>query len=487
METKHIIKHPTLLAIMAAIGCLLSFPPFNLYPLAFVSLVPLIISFKTCKTRKQAFLNGWIFGLIFMGGFHAWILTLAPWSSIGAILLLWGLYSSFLGLFYGLIGFLSVHQKKPLLFACIWVLVEFVKSISVIGNPAGSIGYSQSFNPMIAAFASIGGLFLVSFICVLINVLASNAWYSFTKKPSHILIVTFIGFHLIGWGLFLNTPTSTTTQTISLIQPNHTQKNKLNNKKWQALRNDYLRLIEKNLQLTKASTIILPETITPGLNTQQTAFINQLSRLAALYSTHIIFGTPTKTNNHFYNSAVMVTKKGLSKQVYHKNKLMPFGEYWPVKKGFKAIGLKNLIPGNEFSPGTTTTILTSHSAKIGTAICLESLYPWFFQKATDNGANLLITLVNNAWFFQSSAAAKHLQMTQFRAIEQNRYVLQAANTGISAIIANNGKIIQQTTLNKKEVLTKKIPLLTSKTIYTKTGNWIIILCCLLFLNCIIRV
>lgn len=146
---------------------------------------------------------------------------------------------------------------------------------------------------------------------------------------------------------------------------------------------------------------------------------------------------------------------------------MPFGEYWPFRQIFRLLNLKNLVPGADYTPGIKRTMLTANAAKIGMAICLESIYPQHFIQAIEKGANLLVTIANNAWFYDSSASAKLLQMTTLRAVEQRRTVIQCANTGYSAIISANGTVLKKIPANTKGFIESSVSLYSQRTFFSR--------------------
>jgi len=187
----------------------------------------------------------------------------------------------------------------------------------------------------------------------------------------------------------------------------------------------------------------------------------------------LIFGTPYWDGAHYYNSAVALSPTGNAPTIYKKNHLMPFGEYIPGSPLLKWLHLGFLLPEAEYSASNQSTLLACGKTAVGTGICLESIYPWTYRQFTQKGATLLANLSNTAWFLTSSASEELLQMSVMRAVENGRYFIQVANTGISAIIDSKGRFLAKTNLNKQTVLTKTVSLLRQKTVYTRFGNVIV--------------
>jgi apolipoprotein N-acyltransferase len=471
-----------ILSLLSVLLLSLSFSPSSFYPLGFIALCPLFLECWLLReedaTHKQFIKKGFLFGTLFMGFMHVWFLELHVWSNWASIIILWTSYSLLLGLYYaGLFYTLSLFRSRFWTYPFIWVLWEWLRSLSSIGNPTGTLGYSQARHLLFIQQASFGGIFWISFLCCLINLLIFICFKNFFLKKNSILpIITLVCISLFSilFGLMhLNSEnTHTNTLRIGFLQANHKQVDKLNRKKAPSLRSDYLKYSKTIIKKENPDLLIWPETITTQYNLEKAGFINLTTFIAKHYDTAFLFGTPTYENKAYYNSMALVTKEGIQAPIYHKQKLMPFGEYWPLKGLFKALNFDNIIPKNEYTPGSAHTIPLG-DINIGAGVCLESLYPWYFREATQNHADFLTVIANNAWFLNSSGASKHFHMSIFRAIENNRYLIQSANTGISAIISNKGELKSETTLNERTYAVADIPLNLPLSLYTRLGDWII--------------
>ena len=359
----------------------------------------------------------------------------------------------------------------------IWILLEYLKSIGPFGSPGGIIGYSQASHQPFILLAKLGGVFLISAIIIAINALLFSAYENRSKKGlTYLLLGGILIMSSESLGFILKNqkePTSQETLRVLVVQPNQSQDKKFQAPYWTPFRKEYLDLTEEALQKAPADLVVWAETITPDFNLERQWFMTDLKRITQTYQTHILFGTPYRQNDHIYNSAALISKDGSLNPPYNKMKLMPFGEYWPLKSLFLKFGLKNIIPGAEFSKGKNEGPLSIHQFKIGPSICLESTYPGASRQFGQQGATVLCTLANNAWFLNSSAAEKHLQMTRLRAIEMNQYMIQSASTGISSIISNNGKDIQKMPLNTRGVIRATLPMNLKQSLYAKVGDLII--------------
>jgi apolipoprotein N-acyltransferase len=197
--------------------------------------------------------------------------------------------------------------------------------------------------------------------------------------------------------------------------------------------------------------------------------------LAAQTRTPFIIGTdemsaPERDEpERYYNSAVLVGPDGRSKGVYRKMHLVPFGEYVPLRKAlFFVAPLVESI--GDLSPGAEPVVFDVDGGRVSVAICYESVYPEILRSFVARGSQLLVTITNDAWFDRSSAAYQHFAQGSLRAVEEGRYVVRAANTGVSGAIDPYGRVIVRTDLFVPLSLAVDVRLLGGRTIYSRIGN-----------------
>lgn len=475
--------------ILSAILICLIFPKTNLFFLAYICLIPLLWSLEKSNSYQSALTKGFLFGFVFQAYFHSWILELhafAPWYGV---LALWISYSFYLSLFYAAIGgcyhfFRQASSKNqrfksitPYLFPAIWIVFEWLRSLGSIGNTAGSLGFSQTHFLPILQIASILGVYGISFYIVYVNVFLFVLWKNRKIEKKALLIIGLLLLPLI-WGLIqLKTEPKQTSKPylIAIIQGNHSQSEKQDFSTWRKIKEDYMELSMKAAQ-KKPSLIFWPETFVPELNLRNPIFMERLRLFTKNYHTTIIFGSPTDHAGKYYNSVIGISENGLNPIHYSKHKLMPFGEYIPFRNLLEK--RKIHIEGIDYSQAKSFPLINIKKFHLGGGICLESIYPTHYRYMTQKGANLLYVLVNNAWFFNSSAAEEHLQMSIMRAVENNRYLIQSANTGISAIIDPKGRILDQSALDKKKIITGNVFINLPNSFYNIIGDSIVYMCLL---------
>jgi apolipoprotein N-acyltransferase len=241
-------------------------------------------------------------------------------------------------------------------------------------------------------------------------------------------------------------------------------------------------IVERYLQLTRqaaangADFLLWPESSTP-FNFQDDpggeqirTLVRQLGKPLLLGSDDVERGTP----NRYYNAAFMLDTAGSTAAVYRKMHLVPFGEYVPFQRLLFFVGpLVEAV--SAFTPGERVTMLPVREHMVSTAICYEVTYPSQAREAVRQGSELLTTITNDAWYGDSSAAYQHFDMAAMRAVEQGRYLVRAANTGISGIIDPYGRVLIRTKLFETTAVVGEARFVQERTLYARIGDLVALL------------
>ncbi len=474
-------------AAIAGIALTFSFAPFNFYPLAFFSVAALAYLWMQ-ETPKQAFFTGLFYGIGFYGSSTYWIYICihyfgnAPIIIAAIVTVLFVVFLAFL--FFALLGagtsyLLQKSQQKPnkntgerqatpplplreragvrgllFIFPACWVLGEFWRTYILTGFPWLLLGYSQMSTPL-RNLAPIVGVYGLSFITALISCIflaLANKTTSTKIKYTGIILMALIFTVAFSLNSVQWTKPSRAPITVSLIQGNIDQ-----NHKWDL---QYLiSILETYTNLSKmqwhSNLIIWPEAAVPTFPEELPEFLNALNEKAKANHSSLLFGIPLQNTitKQYYNGMMVL---GDSQGIYEKEHLVPFGEYLPLKFLFAWFYHYFQVPMSSAEPGPRYQVpLQIDSMKIAPFICYEIIYPWRVLRDTI-GRQFLVTISDDSWYGDSIALPQHQQMAQMRALETGRYLLLAANTGITAIINPKGEVNKIAPINRGYVLTGEI-------------------------------
>jgi apolipoprotein N-acyltransferase len=215
--------------------------------------------------------------------------------------------------------------------------------------------------------------------------------------------------------------------------------------------------------------VVWPESSTPFYFDGTPELAGQMKSFARQSDIYLLFGSDDTDSEKAYNGAKLISPEGEVSLRYHKNILVPFAEYVPVRWLF--FFAENLMEGvSDFSPGSGVRVASVDEGTVGATICYEAIYPGLVRRFVQNGAGLLVNLTNDAWFDRSSAPDQHFWMAVVRAVETRRYMVRAANTGISAIVDPYGRVLKRSGLFEQTVVTGKIAFRNDETLFVRTGD-----------------
>jgi apolipoprotein N-acyltransferase len=219
--------------------------------------------------------------------------------------------------------------------------------------------------------------------------------------------------------------------------------------------------------------VVWPETVVPGYILRDGYTQACLAELATRIKADMLVGGWYEDSlGRAYNSAFLIGPgKGV---IEHDSKvhLVPFGEFVPARKYLPFLRYYRVRPCDT-SPGLEHKALDTGKYKIGTAICFESTFPYILRKQSRSGAELLCVITDDEWFGRTSAAEQHMAHSAFRAVENSRYLVRAAATGISCIIDPNGRILTQSSLFTSSIINHIVLELGNLTFYTIYGDWLV--------------
>lgn len=488
---------------LSGFGCLLglSCPGINQWYLAWIGLAPLILAISASKGIWQAAARGLVFGFAYNLVYLNWYLGLQPmewlgfnwWQGWALAIAAWTITSFHQALIISLFSLVAklipttggfIPQKIPggwklpavLALPLLWVLIvnKIGNAPAFLGVPWSMLEYTQYKQlPLIQVASLIGGIG-VAFIIVMVNTSIASLVSTLSGKPLYKAIsasgkgmaviqtaIVLLAIPLsIGLGGWQSAKTAVRAITpIAVLQGNiniDMQKTK-HRYSLDELLQRYLKLLPK----IPPGICVFTESAVPTTLSQNREVQNLLGQVCESKKLDMVVGAiGTDDLSNPYNSAYGISTDGaMATNVYHKRYLVPFGEYCPTLVQYFPEWIKRLTntpAGGGLSSGKQAQILKLTNGEIAPLICFECISPELAADSTRSGGQLIVNISDLAWFHRSSIGEQMIAFSVFRAIENRRFFVFAANTGPSAIIDPQGMITKRSIIDETTVLAGRV-------------------------------
>jgi apolipoprotein N-acyltransferase len=491
---------------------ILIFPKTSFYFLSWVALAPLLYALlrgrggagelvdsegRTLRpfTVWQGLLLGWFNGVVWYLGMCYWVYpVMHGYGHVDAFssVLITLAFCLIMGLHHGAFGFFlmlvarrsSFGNRRPLLLApFFWVAIEFFRerATPVFWEPLGN---SQVDNIPFARIAQLTGVHGLSFAIMLVNSAFAAAMLLRGKQRRNLLLTALTAAIALQIGVLARPAPAPATREAVLLQHNAPVLDAV----WP--QDYYERTLAELAQLSISASpnrppgspglIVWPESPAPFVVGER-GFHSSLAEVARSTNSYLVIGStmlePRPSagapregpEGPMYNSALVVDPSGRPVGRYDKIHLVPFGEYVPLRDLlFFASKLTREV--GDFSRGTERFVFDLNGAKIGVFICYESIYPGEVRQFVDKGAQVLINISDDDWFGNTGAPWHHLQMGRMRAIENHRWVLISTNSGITASVDPDGRVVKQAPRDVRTALVAPFNLESEVTFYSRFGD-----------------
>lgn len=482
-----------LLALAAGALTTLALAPFDLWPLALLSIALLYLGLRRL-TPKAAAGRGWCYGFGLFASGVSWVYVsihdFGAASPALAGLLTLGFVAG-LALFFALLGWLwarglrreQVPLTDALAFAALWLALDALRGWLLTGFPWLYVGYSQLHGPL-AGLAPLGGVWLLSFAIALSAALLVNLPRLLAARTQLVIALALLAAPwLAGWWLAGHawTQDKGAPLTVAAVQGNVAQSMKWDPKK---LEMQLLLYRDMTFRSRPADLIVWPETAVPILKEHAAGYLDMMAGFSQQRDAALITGVPVRQPNaagemRYYNG---LTTVGAGAGTYLKQKLVPFGEYVPLQEVLRGLIAFFDLPMSDFARGEPgQPLLQAKGLQIAPYICYEVVYPEFAAGLAAQ-SDLLLTVSNDAWFGRSIGPLQHLQMAQMRALEAGRWMIRATNNGITVLIDPRGRITEQVPQFEEAVLYGKVTPMQGLTPYLRWRSWPLIVVCTLLLG-----
>ena len=442
------------------------------------------------------------FGTYYFAVFH-WFVTMYPMNFLGiskgaavvVIIVAWlGLtvlqaipFAVVFMLFSRLSGILRrCRWTLAFLAAALWTVCEWLMSLTWAGVPWARLALGQVKLLPLVQSASLFGCYFVTFLIVAVNFLIAYAFYYGKRVLLWVPIAIFTINLALGGVLMLTNKDTGDSVRVAAVQGNVSSQ-----EKWDTSR--YLDTLKKQKQLTGqavkrgAEIVVWAESSFPDVLDNMPSVVEFLSGTSSGGNCYLLAGAfDTDEQGNRYNSIYTFRPDGsLDDTVYNKRHLVPFGEFVPMREL-----IENIIPplaeinasNQDFTKGTDSNIVTTEYGKLGISICFDSIYEETVRDSVCDGAELLVVSTNDSWFLHSVALGMHRSQAVLRAVENGRWLVRAANTGISSIVSPTGEVVAEISSGREWYVCEDVYMRKDMTLYSHIGNLFVLVCGLFILS-----
>jgi apolipoprotein N-acyltransferase len=512
--------HPSawLLAVLSAILQVVIFPLPGVYVLSWFAIAPLLIALLRARPAGelevagsvrlqpaapwQGFLLGYICGIVWYAGTCYWIYdTMRQYGGLSApmAMLALFLFCCYLGLYHGVFGLVVSllarphdHRRALLLAPFLWVCIELART-RISGFPWNLLGISQVDNVALCRIAGFTGVYGISFEIVLVNVAISAAFLIPRAKRGMMFAAALAAAAVLQSGRLIEAPPAKADRAALLVQQNIPVAADWTPAQLEQTLRELTELTVNSATRnagTKIDLIVWPESPAPFFTNDANfrAIISELARKTNAWTVVGAIGSDAAHLNDegpLFNSAALISPQGDWTARYDKVHLVPFGEYLPFPSLFSFAGGLTKEVG-QFERGKSRQPLNAGGEKSGIFICYESIFPDEVRQSANLGAQVFVNISNDGWYGDSGAYAQHLNQTRMRAIENDRWLLSATNTGVTAAIDPWGRIAARIPRKERAALVAPYALNPVTTFYTRQGDWFAFACAIISIGALVE-
>ena len=463
---------PVASALSAAGGviCSLAFPPAQVWPVAFVGLIPLLWTVRDARPRRRLAL-GFVFGLAFFGATLSWVLLFGElaWS---ALIVMSGCFTAVFALLAGAVMQRGGPVLSALGVAALWTAMEWMRDVIPFGGFGwGSLGSSQVDNRVTLRLASVAGVWGVSFVVVAVNALLLAGVTGGGGARRRIAPVVLAAVLALTPAAIAFPAATGRTIDVATIQVDVRTARGLNPTQ------EDVAVARMNLQLHARLAGDPPDlaiwgesSVDPGAT--RPAIFEAIRGGVAGVGAPTLMGSIQAGADGLENQVLALDGRGEVVDRYTKTHLVPFGEYVPWRGALGWVSALRQVP-YDLSPGADVSpIRLPGLPAIGTPVCFENAFPGIERTMVQRGAGFLAVLTNNASYEDTALSRQHVDQSRLRAVEDGRWVVHAAVSGISAVVDPSGRVVTEAGLFRPAILRHTIRSSDTRTWYVRLGDWV---------------
>jgi apolipoprotein N-acyltransferase len=457
----------------------LAFPPVEWVVLLPLAPVPWLVALVHEKSRGRALVSGVLFGLAYWCASIPWIVYVVTHyggqsGAMGVVCLV--LLAAILAEWPAIVAWGAVacapagSMARLAAFPVLWMAAEHARCHAYRGFPWNLTAHALYRHPVWLQSAAVWGVYGVGGLvlgaaALIAATVARRRWMPLASAA---LLVLALG----GWGAarLARAPSGGARIGVALLQPNQTEEMRATP---EGAARGYAELLAQAREAADAmpDLIVLPESALPVYWDRSLELRQDLASIAHGGSDLLFNDVVEQPGGRYYNAARLLTPRGLAGPPYRKVHLVPFGEYVPLPRVFFFVRQISSEIG-AFSAAPAPTVLESGALAIGVGICYEILYPSLAREEVEGGANLLATISNDSWYGRAGAQQQHFAGAVIRAVENSRFLVRAAITGVSGIVDARGRILAESAPDVKTTVTGTVVLHEEATVWTRWGFWL---------------
>ncbi|MFG1811445.1 apolipoprotein N-acyltransferase [Streptomyces sp. NPDC049040] len=470
-------------AAAAVAGALpaLAFPAPSLWWLAYVALVPWMLLARSAGSPRRAALDGWLGGAGFMLAVHHWLIPSLNVFIVVLALLLGALWAPWGWLVRRLLGAGAAGQPRVgpalVLLPCGWLMVELVRSWQYLGGPWGLLGASQWQVAPALRLVSVGGVWLVSVLVVLANtvVVALVAVPGVRRQAAGALLAAAVLTGAVWLWVPRAHPVGSTR--IAVVQPGVVATGDA--------RLDREARLTARLAGTRPDLVVWGESSIGVDLTSRPDVARRLAALSRQVGADLLVNVDAERADHsgISKTTVLIGPDGVTGPSYDKMRLVPFGEYIPLRSMLGWATSVGKAAGEDRQPGTRQVVMGTGGLRFGPLVCFETAFPDMSRHLAGDGAQVLVAQSSTSSFQHSWAPAQHASLAALRAAESRRPMVHATLTGISAVYDADGRRVgRRIGTGGSASAVYDVPLASGRSLYVRFGDWVPHLALLLVLS-----
>ena len=456
-------------ALLSGAALSLAYPEPDVAPVAWLAIAPLLVVTRGAGWGRGA-RAGFLFGVGFFGTLLVWI-SIVGWVAWGLLVFMQALY---LALFAGSWGWVSRRlgpAARIFVAGALWAVVELARqSAPVVGFTWGQLAQSQHNVPWLLALAGLGGSFFLATTIVWVNACVAEAYVAWRERRPRVAAAS-LAAGVVLLALPAALPRASAgggSVDVAVVQGNVPDLP-------QGLRKE-LEIVSSHVRLTRDLTepvdlVIWPES-SVGIDPFKEEGVGEAIAAAAraIGAPLLVGGNRDLSGNDYAVVVFEVSAEGDFVDEYRKTHLVPFGEYVPARELIGGIPMLQQVPRDAI-PSDEGKVFDIAGGRVATVISFEGDFGSLVRGRIAQGGRLLVVATNTSTWRRSWASAQHVAFSQVRAAENGVPVVHAALSGISALIAPDGTVLESTELFEATTMTRELAFATAITPYARYGEW----------------